>query len=228
MRRALILVIPTALVALGVGVAWSHAAYDRSDPENGETVGSAPDEVWAEYTEPPTPNSDMLILDHCEKRADDGNVEILGFRMTVGMTATHPSTYTVHWRATSALDGHKSFGTFSFTVAGTQAPCAGKDEGPKPEPDPSRPRNGSGSAPEPDRGPSDGPTPSDAPNPPDGGEAPSRAGDERSQPAPSVGDGDVFGPSSAEPIASSGPPLVGTALALGLIPFLLALRRRDG
>lgn len=129
LRRA---ILASVVIALIPTVAFAHAAYKDSDPKDEATVSSPPSSVWAEYTEP-VQEGYLHIYDPCGIQVDDGNTEVMGYRMTVGMSADRAGTYAVQWKAASAVDPHVTSGTFTFTVTDGQA-CPGEEqEEPAPE-----------------------------------------------------------------------------------------------
>ena len=109
--------------------AEAHAVYDRSTPNDEETVAAAPTQITIEFTEallpndPFTdqPNSFIEFLTPCGEQRSGRDEQIVGKRMTSMIDADGPGRYVVRWYALSAEDGHRSFGDFSFTVSGTAA-----------------------------------------------------------------------------------------------------------
>ncbi|HEV3473139.1 MAG TPA: copper resistance protein CopC, partial [Actinomycetota bacterium] len=90
LRRGI--VVASLLVSLVPGAAYAHAAYKDSDPKDEASVSSPPSSVWAEYTEP-VQEGYLNIYDPCGARVDDGNTQVTGYRMTVGMSADRAGTY---------------------------------------------------------------------------------------------------------------------------------------
>ena len=125
MRRILAVLLVAAFIGmLGAVPASAHASCDKASPADGSQLDTAPSEVYCDYTEPPASNSSMEVIDACGRKADDGQVLIIGPRMGVHMKATAPALYTVRWHATSLKDGHKTFGSWTFTVTGKQTSCS--------------------------------------------------------------------------------------------------------
>lgn len=124
LRRAILAA--SVVLALVPAVAYAHAAYKDSDPKDEATVSSPPSSVWAEYTEP-VQEGYLNIYDPCGVQVDDGNTQVTGYRMTVGMSADRAGTYSVQWKAASAVDPHVTSGTFTFTVTSGE-PCAAEEE----------------------------------------------------------------------------------------------------
>ncbi len=116
-----------ALVALP-GVASAHAAYESSTPANGATVSSPPSGVTAEFTEPLAEGSYLRVFDPCGDQVDNGDVQIVGYEMSVSMSASTAGTYRVGFFALSRLDPHDTSGEFSFDVTRGEA-CSGDRAG---------------------------------------------------------------------------------------------------
>lgn len=113
-----------AVVILPAAPAPAHSVCDQSSPADGSTVQSAPSEVSCLFTEPLLPDSWMIVTDACGRRADDGNVIVAGYRMSVGLASDSPGSYAAQWVTHSAQDGHYSGpGTIAFTVAGGPPDC---------------------------------------------------------------------------------------------------------
>ncbi|HJR45255.1 MAG TPA: copper resistance CopC family protein [Actinomycetota bacterium] len=124
LRIALVASFVPALLAAGATAAWGHAAYKDSDPADREKVSSAPSRVTAEFTEPLAEGSYLRVTDPCGSRVDAGDVEIVGYEMSVSMSGSTGGTYVVSYRAFSRLDPHVTQGDFTFTVSEGPA-CAG-------------------------------------------------------------------------------------------------------
>lgn len=124
LRRGVI--VASILMTLVPAVAYAHAAYKDSDPKDEATVSSPPSSVWAEYTEP-VQEGYLHIYDPCGVQVDNGSTQVTGYRMTVGMESDRAGTYSVQWKAASAVDPHVTSGTFTFTVTDGQA-CPGEEE----------------------------------------------------------------------------------------------------
>lgn len=126
MSRRRGILVASIVISLVPTVAFAHAAYKDSDPKDEATVSSPPSSVWAEYTEP-VQEGYLNIYDPCGVRVDDGSTQVTGYRMTVGMSGERAGTYSVQWKAASAVDPHVTSGTFTFTVTSGE-PCASEEE----------------------------------------------------------------------------------------------------
>ena len=107
------------------GVALGHAAYKSSEPGDRATVDSAPSRVTAEFTEPLADGSYLQVTDPCGAGVDAGDVNIVGYEMSVSMSGDKAGRYSVFYKAFSRLDPHVVEGTFSFTAtSGASCPSA--------------------------------------------------------------------------------------------------------
>jgi methionine-rich copper-binding protein CopC len=110
---ALILLIPLATTA-----ARAHAFLDHASPLVGSTVQTAPSEVVLTFTQNLEASfSTVTVTDPSGASVAQGKPQISGNTMRVGLKASAPGTYKVHWHALS-VDTHTTEGTFSFTVGG--------------------------------------------------------------------------------------------------------------
>jgi copper resistance protein C len=101
---------------LGGGTAYAHAHLTRSEPRDGSTVIPAPNQVALWFTESLEPAfSGVEVRDAQGGRVDQGEPQISGATMHVGLKALPPGTYKVNWHALS-IDTHKTNGSFSFQV----------------------------------------------------------------------------------------------------------------
>lgn len=155
MRRALALAIIALFSASMTAVAFAHAAYESSDPDNGSTVSSPPSRVIADFTERlESSNSSLSVIDPCGTQVDRGDSLVANDRITVSMSANKQGTYVVNFQALSAVDGHVTRGRFSFTSTGGEAcPQGASEEEEEPEPERESERAPRGEDdPDPDRG----------------------------------------------------------------------------
>jgi methionine-rich copper-binding protein CopC len=131
--------VAAVLLAAAAPAALAHAAYKSSNPADGSTVASPPGSITAEFTEPLTDSSSMQVFDPCGAQVDHGDSQPNGYNMTVSMSGDKAGTYTVEFKAQSALDSHVTSGSFTFTSSGGAA-CPGAE----PPPDPGSGGGGSG------------------------------------------------------------------------------------
>jgi methionine-rich copper-binding protein CopC len=106
------------LVALGAGAARAHAFLDHASPLVGSTVAAAPPEVALTFTQNlEAAFSSVQVTDAKGVRVDQGKPQVSGNTMRIGLKASGPGRYQVHWHVLS-VDTHKTEGNFSFTVGG--------------------------------------------------------------------------------------------------------------
>jgi copper resistance protein C len=121
MSPALALVSKTVVLAfsafvLGAVPANAHAHLSAAEPRVDSTIASAPHEVKLSFTQDlESVFSSVEVTDAEGARVDEGEPQISGRVMRVGLKALQPGAYTVHWRALS-VDTHKTDGTFMFRV----------------------------------------------------------------------------------------------------------------
>ncbi|HYO61166.1 MAG TPA: copper resistance protein CopC, partial [Actinomycetota bacterium] len=88
-------------------------------------------QITAEFTEPLTDSSSMSVFDPCGSQVDHGDSNPNGYNMSVSMSGDKAGTYTVQFKAQSALDAHVTSGSFTFTSSGGD-PCPGSEPPPDP------------------------------------------------------------------------------------------------
>ncbi|MEE4023537.1 copper resistance CopC family protein [Gordonia sp. PKS22-38] len=128
----------TATVAVVVGVlltggfgflatptASAHSQVVSSDPEDGSTVQTAPQQVTITFNEPLQETFAVLTVVGPDGNFwQDGEAIVDGPRLSVALRELGPAgTYTLNYRVTSA-DGHPVDGqrTFELTTAGSGTP----------------------------------------------------------------------------------------------------------
>jgi methionine-rich copper-binding protein CopC len=105
-----------ALLVAGSGPAWAHAHLQAATPAPDSTVGGAPAKVTIALTESIEPQfSHIEVRDAAGQRVDEGASAATGNSLSVGLRVLPPGTYQVGWQVT-AVDTHKTSGTFQFTV----------------------------------------------------------------------------------------------------------------
>jgi methionine-rich copper-binding protein CopC len=116
--RTRIVILSLLLAALGATAARAHAFLDHASPLVGSTVATAPHEVALTFTQNlEAAFSSVQVTDAKGVRVDQGKPQINGNTMRVGLKATGPGRYQVHWHVLS-VDTHKTEGNFSFAVGG--------------------------------------------------------------------------------------------------------------
>ncbi len=116
--RSLVALITAAVLMLVPAAADAHAHLDHARPPVGGTVQTAPHDVTIWFTQNLEPAfSTVEVTGPNGERANQGNPQISGNRMRVGIKAAGAGTYHVHWHAVS-VDTHVTQGDFTFTVDG--------------------------------------------------------------------------------------------------------------
>jgi copper transport protein len=127
---ALFLAILLVGVAFGArsSSAYAHSQYIRSQPEENSVIAQAPFEVLIWFTEATELQfSEMQVVDATGTRVDNNDLHHHGDSSNPGITLQPnlpQGTYTVIWRMLSAVDGHRTAGTFAFSVGEPSAPPA--------------------------------------------------------------------------------------------------------
>ena len=107
----------TALALLGAGPAYAHGDIQASDPAVDARVGRSPGSVAITFTEAPTAQAILKVRDGCKRNVTDG-VSVTDATATVGIAGGEPGAWKVSYRVISSLDGHRTQGSYAFTVAG--------------------------------------------------------------------------------------------------------------
>lgn len=116
------------LLLLGFGrIVYAHADFVRSDPPANSVLQTAPERIQLWFSEPLEPGfSEVQVLDASRNRVDRGDSRIAADdpqSMIISLLPLEPGTYTVAWKALSAVDGHITRGTFTLSI-GVAAPAA--------------------------------------------------------------------------------------------------------
>jgi methionine-rich copper-binding protein CopC len=115
------------LLALGVfvacpAVAAAHAEFERSTPEDGETVQGSPSVIRAFFSEELADGSEMALVDETGATIATGTIDPADpTRMRIDPPDLEPGDYEVQWKA-FADDGHLETDTFTFTVSAPVTP----------------------------------------------------------------------------------------------------------
>lgn len=142
--RATTLLAVAAVVVLGQALpARAHAERSASTPKEGTTVGTVPASLRITFTEPPTGNAVVQVLDGCERDVV-ADLEVQNFEITADLSAGQPGTWTVQSNVISAVDGHNTRDRWTFDVRGDPDCSAPASEGPAAGGDPED--DGGGSA----------------------------------------------------------------------------------
>ena len=97
--------------------AYAHAHLDHAEPPVSGTVSSPPHEVTLYFTQSLEPSfSTVRVTGTGDDEVSQGQPQINGNTIHIGLKTLAPGTYTVHWHAVS-VDTHTTEGTFVFTVS---------------------------------------------------------------------------------------------------------------
>jgi methionine-rich copper-binding protein CopC len=122
-----------AAIAVGVSIlvptlAFGHADYDHSTPNDGETVTAAPSRVDAYFSQDMkneaganslnVKNASGADVDNNDSAVDASDLTHMSITLQPNLPA---GTYTVEWATTSDEDGEEDDGTFTFTIAAAGA-----------------------------------------------------------------------------------------------------------
>jgi methionine-rich copper-binding protein CopC len=118
MRTLLMTVFALLLTPLGAPAAQAHAFLDHASPLVGSSVAAAPHEVTLTFTQNLEPAfSTVTVTDPGGADIGQGNAQVSGNTMRIGIKAGGAGTYRVRWHALS-VDTHTTQGSFTFQVGG--------------------------------------------------------------------------------------------------------------
>ncbi|AZG45665.1 Copper transport protein YcnJ [Gordonia insulae] len=111
--------------AVAAPIASAHSRVESSDPADGATVQTGPQQVSITFNEPLQESFAVLtVVGPDDHYWQDGTATVTGPRLSVPLRELGPAgTYTLNYRVTSA-DGHPVEGkrTFELATAGTGTP----------------------------------------------------------------------------------------------------------
>ncbi|GAB6897608.1 copper resistance CopC family protein [Kineosporia succinea] len=126
-RFAAVAALVLAGLVVGAGPALAHDQIDESNPEDGSTVATVPDEITMTFNNIPLAMGSVAKVTGPGGDVTEGKATIVDHTLTQPVAAGAPAgEYTVQWRVTSS-DGHPISGQFTFTAeAGSEgaAPAA--------------------------------------------------------------------------------------------------------
>ncbi len=118
----------TVSATVAPNIAHAHAELMRANPAPDSIIANPPSQVEVWFSEPPELRfSEVQALDRTGRQVDRGDLrkdptDNLGLIISVNPLST--GTYTVVWKALSAVDGHVTRGVYVFTVGLDQTPSA--------------------------------------------------------------------------------------------------------
>jgi copper transport protein len=104
-------------VALLPALAMAHAMLQRSTPQDGSTLATAPRSISLSFSE----TAHLTVLTLSGPSVASEHLQPLpkaaSRRFTVALPALSPGRYTIDYRVVSTDDGHVSGGAVHFTIA---------------------------------------------------------------------------------------------------------------
>jgi copper resistance protein C len=128
--------VATCLLVLVVGSRFAHAhgEIESTEPAADATVSKIPKRVSITFTETPSKDGVLKVVDGCRKRVVDRLV-LNGTTMSAVVTSSaRPGRWKVSYDIISAEDGHPTSGSFIFKVAGKRD-CNAAQASPSPSSD---------------------------------------------------------------------------------------------
>lgn len=118
MNRFFIRAVLTAtLLFVAAGTASAHGGLGASTPEDGARLGKPPRRVSMTFSEAPTKDSVLKVVDGCRRDVVTAT-SVDGDELTGAIGDAQPGRWKASYRVISAEDGHLTKGTLSFTVGG--------------------------------------------------------------------------------------------------------------
>lgn len=120
------------VLALPVSPAAAHGDLQGTFPEKGSKLNRPPVHLIINFTEPPSKQSVVSVEDGCSDEVVD-EVEFQGNAGHVYLSGGEAGKWKVSYEVVSAVDGHKTDGSYSLTVTGKPdcSPDKGGDGGDK-------------------------------------------------------------------------------------------------
>ena len=108
-----------AVLLCGTAGVEAHALIDRTEPQAGSALRTAPAQVRVWFTESLEPAfSGVQVVNAADQRVDKGDSQVdrANLRLLrISLPSLPPGTYKVIWRVLS-IDGHVTQGDFIFRV----------------------------------------------------------------------------------------------------------------
>ena len=124
-RAAAVLLLAWALALVRTAPAAAHSETVESKPAPGDAVLPAPTTVTVRYTDPLGPESTISVVDDTFAEVTEGPTRVDAddpHAMSVDLLHDLPlGAYTVAWTAHDAADGHKTSGSYTFSVGDVAA-----------------------------------------------------------------------------------------------------------
>ena len=122
-RFAAVLALVLSGLVLGAGPALAHDQIVESNPKDGASVKTLPDEIELVFNNDPLALGSVVRVESPDGDVTEGKPKIVDETLTQAIAAGAPAgKYTVQWRVTSS-DGHPISGEFTFTAEAGNAPA---------------------------------------------------------------------------------------------------------
>jgi copper transport protein len=120
LRSFLYLMLVAGVALVTAAPAHGHANFERADPIAGDVLQQSPPALRLWFTEPLEAGfSEVQVLDGRGTRVDRGDSRIVPndrTSMVVSLPVLPRGSYSVAWRALSAVDGHVTRGVYSLLI----------------------------------------------------------------------------------------------------------------
>ena len=131
MRRLVCAIAALVAAVAPAAPALAHAERSASTPKEGAAVAAPPDALRITFTEPPTGDATVQVLDGCGRDVVT-DIEVQNFEITSALAAGQPGTWNVQTNVISGVDGHNTRDRWTFQVRG-EADCSAAETDAPPE-----------------------------------------------------------------------------------------------
>lgn len=116
-KRGPLLAAMIVVILLQAAPALAHAERIGSTPKEKARLGTPPDIVHIEFSEPPIGDATFIVLDGCERDVVEG-IEVGDKEIDATLAAGQPGRWEVQTRVVSGVDGHATSDSWNFSVKG--------------------------------------------------------------------------------------------------------------
>ena len=129
-RLTLLLVAGLYLIfAVMPTAARAHAERIASNPEANADLDAAPTNVSIDFTEPPTGDANLVVMDGCGNDVVD-QITVKNMSVSGSLSEGQPGKWVVRTTVVSGIDGHETADSWTFTVKGQKDCSVANDEEP--------------------------------------------------------------------------------------------------
>ncbi len=115
-RFAAVLALVVSGLVLGAGPALAHDQLEESNPKDGATVATLPEQIELTFNNNPLALGAVVKIESPDGDVTEGKPKIVDETVSQAIAPGAPAgEYNVQWRVTSS-DGHPISGEFSFTA----------------------------------------------------------------------------------------------------------------